>query len=211
MVATPLHAPQGGKGVRDRLDANYYNRSLVHLSAGSSVPLMRKHLWLVVRGMVKLSSVSEQGDSLLLALVGPDEPFGESLSSQEALEASTLVDTDLLCLPLAELAEQPELAIALVQSLSHRCRQSESLVALLGLRLVEERVRGFLELIAQDYGQVCDQGLRLPFRLTHQDLASAVNTTRVTVTRIIGQLKEEGWLVGDDQRHLVISHLPRCR
>ena len=211
MVTTPLRASNAGDGFRDRLEASYHNRSVVHLPAGSPVPLLRNHLWLVVRGMVKLGSVSEHGDSLLLGVVGPDEPLGESLSSQETLEAVTLVDSDLLCLPLHELAGRPELTLTLVQALSRRCRQSEALVALLGLRLVEDRIRGFLELIAQDYGHPCDQGLRLPFRLTHQDLASALNTTRVTVTRIIGQLKEEGWLVGDQQRHLVISHLPRRR
>ena len=209
MVATAWRPSSNGEGFRDRLELSFQRRGLVNLPAGSSVPLLRKHLWLVVRGMVKLSAVSEQGEPLLLALVGPDEPFGESLSSQELLEATTLVDSDLLCLPLAELTERPELALTLVQSLNQRCRQSEALVALLGLRLVEERIRGFLELIANDYGQPCDQGLRLPFRLTHQDLASALNTTRVTVTRIIGQLKEEGWLIGDAQRHLVVSHLPR--
>ncbi|MFM8525742.1 MAG: Crp/Fnr family transcriptional regulator [Cyanobacteriota bacterium] len=211
MVVTPLRPASGGEGFRDRLEASFQNRGLVHLPAGSSIPLLRHHLWLVIRGMVKLGSVTEQGDPLLLALVGPDEPFGESLSSQDALEAVTLVDSDLLCLPLSEASARPELALTLVQSLSHRCRQSEALVALLGLRLVEERIRGFLELIAQDYGHPCPQGLRLPFRLTHQDLASALNTTRVTVTRIIGQLRQEGWLAPDDHRHLVISHLPRRR
>jgi CRP-like cAMP-binding protein len=44
-------------------------------------------------------------------------------------------------------------------------RQSEALIALLGLRRVEERVRGFLELLAQEYGQPCEQGLRLNLRL----------------------------------------------
>jgi CRP-like cAMP-binding protein len=211
MVVTQFRASSGGEGCRDRLEASFHSRSLVHLPAGSSVPLLRNHLWMVVRGMVKLGSLTEQGDPLLLGLVGPDEPFGEPLSSQEVYEASTLVDSDLLCLPLAELLEKPELALTLVQSLGSRCRQAESLLALLGLRLVEDRVRGFLELIAQDYGHPCAQGLRLPFRITHQDLASALSTTRVTVTRVIGQLKEEGWLQGDEQRHLVISHLPRQR
>lgn len=211
MVATPSSGPRGTNGVRDRLESNYRNRSLVHLPAGTSVPLLRQHVWLVIRGMVKLGAVTEQGEPLLLALVGADEPFGDSLSSQELLEATTLVDTDLLCLPLTELGQRPDLTLSLVQALSRRCRQSEALVALLGQRLVEDRVRGFLELIAQDYGHPCEQGLRLPFRLTHQDFASALNTTRVTVTRILGQLKEEGWLSADDQRHLVISHLPRRR
>ena len=49
-----------------------------------------------------------------------------------------------------------------------RYRQAESLLALLGLRRVEERVRGFLELLAKDFGEPCEAGLRLNLRLTHQ-------------------------------------------
>jgi hypothetical protein len=32
----------------------------------------------------------------------------------------------------------------------------------------------------------------------------------VTVTRVIGLLRDEGWLSIDAQRHLVITHLPRA-
>jgi CRP-like cAMP-binding protein len=90
-------------------------------------------------------------------------------------------------------------------------RQSESLISLLGLRRVEDRVRGFLELLAEDYGQPCDQGLQLNLRLTHQDLASALSTTRVTVTRVLGLLRDEGWLQILPNRQLVVTHLPQTR
>ena len=49
--------------------------------------------------------------------------------------------------------------------------------------------RGFLELLAKDSGEPCEAGLRLNLRLTHQEIASALSTTRVTVTRVLGQLR----------------------
>ena len=110
---------------------------------------------------------------------------------------------------MAEIEQSPQLAIAMMEAVGTRYRQAEYMLSLLGLRRVEERVRGFLELLAQDYGQSCNEGLRLNLRLTHQDMASALSTTRVTVTRVIGLLRDEGWLKIDPQRHLVISHLPR--
>jgi len=36
-----------------------------------------------------------------------------------------------------------------------------------------------------------------------------LSTTRVTVTRILGALRDEGWLQIDSQRRLVVSHLPQ--
>ena len=129
----------------------------------------------------------------------------------EAYAATTLVDTDLLCVSCEEIQRSPHLAMGLLQGMAARYRQSEALLALLGLRRIEDRVRGFLELLANDYGQPCEQGLRLQIKLTHQELASTLSTTRVTVTRILGALRDEGWLQIDSQRRLVVSHLPHQR
>lgn len=209
MVSSPSRDAGRSDGLREILESSYQKRNLVHLTPGSSVPLLKNTIWLVVRGMVKLGAVSIHGDELLLGLAGPNEPFGDPLSNVEAYEAITLSDTDLLCLSCAEIEQSPHLAMALMQAVASRYRQAESLLALLGLRRVEERVRGFLELLAQEYGQPCSTGLRLNLRLTHQEMASTLSTTRVTVTRVIGLLRDEGWLSIDAQRHLVITHLPR--
>jgi CRP-like cAMP-binding protein len=204
-----VFTPSGQKGFRTSLEDTYQRRDLVHLAAGSRVPLLRQHIWLVARGMVKLGCITESGDDLVLGLAGPNEPFGEPLTNIDLYEAVTLCDSDLLCLPLDEIASVPHLSVTLVKAMASRMRQAEALIALLGLRRIEDRVRGFLELLAQDYGQPCEQGLRLSLRLTHQDIASALSTTRVTVTRVLGLLKDEGWLQIDGQRQLVISHLPK--
>ena len=209
MVFTPARESSQSPSFVELLEASYEKRSLVHLPAGSRVPLLKKSVWLVVRGMVKLSAISVQGDELLLGLAGPNEPFGDPLSNVEVYEATTLCESDLLCLTCDEIAASPHLAMALLQGMGVRYRQSEAMLGLLGLRRIEDRVRGFLELLANDYGQPCDQGLRLNIKLTHQELASALSTTRVTVTRVLGSLKDEGWLQMDGQRRLVIAHLPR--
>ena len=62
-----VFTPNGQKGLRTSLEDTYQRRDLVHLAAGSRVPLLRQHIWLVTRGMVKLSCITEQGDDL----VGP--------------------------------------------------------------------------------------------------------------------------------------------
>jgi len=204
-----VFTPNGQQELRHALENAYQRRGLVHLSAGSKVPLLRGHVWLVARGMVKLSCITEQGDDLLLALAGPNEPFGEPLTNLDLYEATALTDSDLLCLPMDEVEATPHLAMTLVRAMTSRMRQSESLIALLGLRRIDDRVRGFLELLAEEYGQPCELGLRLNLRLTHQDIASALSTTRVTVTRVLGMLRDEGWLHLDDQRQLVVAHLPQ--
>lgn len=196
---------------RSLLETTYRRRSLVHLVAGSSVPLLRDQLWLVVRGMVKLGALTIHGDELLLGLAGPDQAFGEPLHDLDTYSATTLCSTDLLCLSWAEIQADHQLAVAILQRVSQRQRQSQALLALLGLRRVEDRLRGFLELLALDYGQPCERGLLLDLGMTHQELASALGTTRVTVTRVLGHLREAGWLDADGQRRLVLRSQPRCQ
>ncbi|NDG74085.1 MAG: Crp/Fnr family transcriptional regulator [Synechococcaceae bacterium WB8_1B_136] len=204
-----VFTPSRELAFRGVLENTFQKRDLVHLSTGSAVPLLRNHVWMVVRGMVKLSCITDQGEDLVLGLAGANEPFGEPLTNLDLYEAITLCDTDLLCLPMEEVESTPHLAMALVRAMASRMRQSEALISLLGLRRVEDRVRGFLELLAEEYGQPCDQGLRLNLRLTHQDIAAALSTTRVTVTRVLGLLRDEGWLQFDGQRQIVVSHLQR--
>lgn len=208
MVFTPAQVADQRNSFRELLEDSYARRQLVHLPAGSNVPLLRSRLWVVVRGMVKLCASSVQGDALMLGLAGPNEPFGDPLSSQPTAEATTLVASDLLCLSGDEILGAPHLAIGLLQGLAARYRQSEAMLALVGLRRIEDRLRGFLELMAEDYGQPCEQGLRLPVRLTHQDLAGALSTTRVTITRVLGDLRSSGWLLLGDDRHFVLAHQP---
>ncbi|MEB3239042.1 MAG: Crp/Fnr family transcriptional regulator [Cyanobacteriota bacterium] len=210
MVASPQSfASPEAAGWLEQLETTFRSRSLIHLAAGSPVPLLSDHVWLVVRGMVRLSTCQMSGDEALLGLAGPNEPFGRPLSAVDPYDAITLTASDLLCLRWDEIIGDPQLSSLLLQALARRYRQAEALLALMGLRRVEERLRAFLELLAADYGQPVEAGVRIGVRLTHQDLANALGSTRVTITRLLGQLREEGWLVLESGRHLVVAHRRR--
>ena len=210
MLATPSSdLSSTALGFKAFLEGSYQKNNVVHVTSGSLIPLPKNSVWFVVRGMVKLGAVSVHGDELVLGLVGPNEPFAAAFTNVEAYDAVALTDCDLLCCNLAEVEQSPQLALALAKAMTARYRQAESMLALLGLRRVEERVRGFVELLARDFGEPCDDGLRLNLRLTHQEIASALSTTRVTVTRVLGQLRDEGWLQIDSSRHLVMTRTGR--
>jgi len=78
------------------------------------------------------------------------------------------------------------------------------MLAMVGCRRVEDRLRQLLLLLQMEVGQPVTGGTRLSVRLTHQHLASAIGTTRVTVTRLLGQLREEGRLLIDESRHIIL-------
>ncbi|MEN9221521.1 MAG: Crp/Fnr family transcriptional regulator, partial [Thermostichus sp. BF3_bins_97] len=84
-------------------------------------------------------------------------------------------------------------------------RQTEALLALAGRRRVEDRLRQLLSLLAGELGSPTAAGIRINVRLTHQDLANAIGTTRVTITRLLNRFRQQGWITLDKHRHLVIK------
>ena len=203
-----LFTPNSANDFLGGLENNYKRRNTLYFVTGSIIPLLPDHVWIVVRGIIKLSCLNEQGEDTLLGVLGPNQCFGELLTDLDLCEAKTLSDCDLLCISMEEVESTPHLCVNVMHCLINRNHQSEALIALLGLRGVQNRVCGFLELLAQDYGRPCEQGLMLTLRLTHQEIADALSTTRVTVTRVMGILKDEGWLLYDKDSQIILKHLP---
>lgn len=178
----------------------------INLSSNSIIPLSEHSLWLVKQGLVKLSASTEDGECLLLGLVGPEQTFGASLTTVEAFTAVALCDCELLRFNLSDIEASANLSLLMMRAMAARLRQSEAMLSILGQRRIEDRVRYFLELLASEYGIVTPSGILINVRLTQQDIANALSTTRVTVTRVIGQLKKQEWLRSNPERYFIIQN-----
>lgn len=196
-------APQ--PDIRPILEDLYKERSLRPYTSGQVIQMSPDEIWIVCRGVVQLGTLYATGDEALLGLACPSMPFGLPLTSIRPYQASALTAVDLMRLTLAEVEGSPRLAQGIFRQISRRLSQTEAILAMVGYRRVEERLRHLLLLLKQEVGQPADEGTRLSVRLTHQQLANAIGTTRVTVTRLLNQLRDDGWLVIDRQRHIIVS------
>ncbi|MBE9127546.1 MULTISPECIES: PAS domain-containing protein [unclassified Coleofasciculus] len=171
---------------------------------GETISLNSKVVWLVCQGLVKLTTVSEEGDEVLMGLAGQSMPFGSSMTCLQIYQATALSkEVELVSISLAEISTSLPLSQALLQRMKLRLQQTESLLALAGKRRVQDRFYHFLLWLKQEFGQPVPQGTRLMIRLTHQDLAEACCTTRVTVTRLMGKLHKQGKIAFDSERHII--------
>jgi CRP-like cAMP-binding protein len=186
------------------LEEIYRDRPLHPFEAGQSIPLYPHEIWVVSRGVVQLNTLHASGDEVLLGLVCPSMPFGLPLTTLEPYQAVALSDADLMRLTVTEVEQSPQLSKGIVRHLVRRMQQTEALLALVNQRRVEDRLRQFLRLLQREVGQETPAGTRLTVRLTHQHLANAIGSTRVTVTRALGQFQDAGWLSIDRSRHIVI-------
>jgi PAS domain S-box-containing protein len=182
------------------------DRSRHFYSKGEVISLEPQSIWLVCQGLVKLSTMNETGDEVLVGLAGPSMPFGSSMTSLSTYQATALSkDVQLVCLSLQEIAACPRLTQALLPKISDRVRQTELLLAIAGKRHVKNRLYYLLLWLKQEFGQRAGQGTRLSVRLTHQELADACCTTRVTITRELSKLQQQGKIRFDSQHHIVFN------
>ncbi len=190
--------------LRHLLEELYQGRSLYPFCSGQAIPMLPHEIWIVCRGIVQLGTLYDNGDESLLGLACPSMPFGLPLTLMSPYQAIALSDVDLMRLSLIEIEQSPLLAQGIFPHLTRRLRQSEAVLAMVGYRRVEDRLRHLLLLLKQEVGQPAPTGTRLSVRLTHQQIANAIGTTRVTITRLLNQLREEGWLAIDRSRHIVL-------
>ncbi len=186
------------------LEQLYRERTLTPYTAGRTIPLRVNEVLIVCRGVVQLYTIQQDGSETLLGLAGPSMPIGLPLTIVDPYWATALTDVDVLPLQITEVESSPLLMAGICRHMMLRLQQSEAWLAIAGKRLVADRLRQLLLLIAQEFGHVEPCGVRVPVRLTHHQLATAIGTTRVTVTRLLKDFKNEGWLQ-TQQRYLIVQ------
>lgn len=171
---------------------------------GDLISLEHKKLWFVIRGVVKLTALSEQGEEMLIGLLGEATVFGPSLTTLPTYQATALEKTQLVSLPIADVFQSSQLTQIILPLLTYRLQQAERFLSIYGQMRVEDRFVQLLMLLRQEVGESVKNGVRLTVRLTHQDLAGACGTTRVTITRLLGKFQQEGKVIVDSQNHLIL-------
>ena len=168
------------------------------------------YMYVIREGRVQVSKLSDDGREKILEFFEKGDFFGEmSLLDDAPRSASVraLTDTRILALSRADflsvLRRSPDVAMAVVQELARRLRETGEQASSLSFQRVKERTIGLLERLAKDPSE---DGERLVTpSLTHQQIADMIGTSRETVTRVLKVLKEQGWLAQEGKHYLVCS------
>jgi CRP-like cAMP-binding protein len=179
-------------------------RRLHFFGKGQIIPLLPQGIWQVHQGLIQLTMLSASGDEVLLGWAGEGHFFGLWLTILQAYNATAVSNVHLKWFSVKEIEGSPRISQIIALQLKQRIQQSEALLAIAGQRHVEERLKQLLLLLKQEMGQPVPGGTRLNIRLTHQHIASAISTTRVTITRLLSKLQQQGWIILDRDRHIVI-------
>ena len=159
-------------------------------------------LFVIAKGQVKVSLVSEDGREVILSLLGPGAVFGElSLLDGKPRSANVVAteDTELVMLRRSDflqlLHRVPQIAISLLAELAARLRKTDRKIEGLALLDVTSRISETLLQLASEQGNDTPQGVMVRSRPTHQQLANMSGTTRETVSRVLKRLESQGYII----------------
>lgn len=167
-------------------------------------------LYVIVSGKVKVYVADDQGKEIVLNIQGPGAHLGELAllgDSRRTASVMTLEDAKFLVITkqafLACLSKHPGIALNLIRALVGRVRALTNNVSSLALQDVYGRVASTLMQHATE-----QDGTLITNKLTQQDIANLVGSSREMVSRIFKDLKAGGYISVEGRRITITRKLP---
>jgi len=186
----------------------HFERNEVIYSAGDASDGM----YLIESGRVKVSLLSHEGEEKIIGICQKGELVGEVClcdrgpRENQAVALETVDVTSFrVAVLLRVLQSRPETVFSLLMVFCTRIQDYQQQLAALAFDDVRERLaKEMLRLGELPEGEPKRGAVELPVRLTHQELANLVSTTRDNVTRIMNEFRKDG-LVNYDRKRIFIS------
>lgn len=152
-------------------------------------------MFLIEEGQVCLELITADGKTLTLALLEKNEFFGEMAVMDNAGRSCRATAATALSLASISrenfrtlLLQKPDIALKIITVLCRRLRLTDNRLEGMAYGRVKER---FVKMLAERTG---DNRI-IQITKTHQQLATELGTTRETITRVIQELRAEGWII----------------
>ena len=175
-------------------------------------------LYVLISGVVKLFRPYSGSKEATLRLLKPWDIFGHLAFAGEARQrayAEAVTECNVTKVPKIfmerAIRREPQAAMKMMTLLELRLVQYEELVKCLLPRETEERLATLLPLLAQKFGKSNENGfVTIDLRLTHQDLAAMVASSRESVTKVLSEMRNRG-VIKVESRRITLKDFGRPR
>lgn len=155
-------------------------------------------IYLVEKGWVKIYRLADDGRRVTVAIRHPGELVGlaETLcNARRSCYAEAMDEVDLVVLKREAFMEllnsTPNLAIKVAEVLGGRLREAHATIHEMVSWPVHGRLALLLLKLAERSGVDTGNGIELNLRITHEEIACMIGTSRPTVTSIFNAFKNE--------------------
>ena len=204
-------------------NAPFDNRYLETLAAAGTMRVYPKHtlliqegdrsdqLYVVLSGRLKVFLSDSEGKEIVIDTLGPGQCFGEMALEGQPRSASVMT-MEACKLAVIErdqfrqfIGANPDAAYALILTLIHRARNLTRTIGSLALLDVYGRVARLL----LDNAHEEDGAMIVGERITQQEIAKRVGSSREMVSRIVADLREGGYIGIENGRMVIHRPLPK--
>lgn len=169
-------------------------------------------LYIIKGGRIKIAKVTMDGREKTLTILQPGDFFGEMALFDDLPRSATAeaIDPEVRLLAISKadfervITENPQIALRIMRDLTRRIRQVNQQVEDLAFKDVHGRVASTLYNLMQTEGAKTGKtGVSL--KMTHQDLANMVGSSRETVTRALNRLQDQGVIAISHQQITILK------
>jgi CRP-like cAMP-binding protein len=162
------------------------------------LPTITNSMWSISSGVVKTYTMTPQGKIITLGFWGEEDIVGQFLSTIRPYLIECITDVEATSIPLESSSQICSAAIA-------RGRQTKQLMYIVRLPKMQQRLWLLLDSLADRFGCMVKQGKLIDLKLTHQELADTIGTTRITVTKLLNSF-ERAALISRYRKKTIILH-----
>ncbi len=194
-ILEPLSQEQIEELIEERLqDTHFEQGQILYAPEDRS-----EALFLLKSGRVRIYKLDPDGDEFTLAVVDDGTIFGEMALTGQRLHGAyaEAMEPTYVCILKREdvqwlIREYPDIGLEIMRVLGERLRMYERRLEDIGLKSVTARLASLILQLAESEGVMTSEGLKIPTHYTHEQLATMIGSSRVSVTKAFAQLQDEG-------------------
>jgi len=174
-------------------------------------------LYIVTKGKIKITKLSQSGREIILELISPMDFFGGiAVMRGFPYPANAVAMDDAEVLKISRnnlmriLDRFPNLMYWMAMNISDRIKGSHEALKNIAVEKVESRIASLLIKLADKAGSKTDNAVAIDMKLTKQDIAEMVGTTVETSIRTMSKFKKLG-IVSEKSGEIVIRDLTKLK
>lgn len=154
-------------------------------------------LWSVDWGIVRTLTWNEEGAVVCLGYWGVGDVVGQPLSGVYPYQIECLTRVEATSIPVDQWSE-------LFDRIMAHSQTTEELFSIVRSERVYNRLNKLLIWLGNKFGRTVPQGILIDVRLTHQNIAELIGTTRVTVTKLLKELEAERKIIRNSRHYIIL-------
>ena len=166
--------------------------------------------FVLLHGRLRVTQVTSEGQQVVVRMVNPGDLFGIAKALRRLDypgTATAVAESVVLAWPMGMWSEfldrHPSLAVSAMQTVGSRLLEAQQRLRELSTEEVERRVAHAVLRLANQSGKREENGVRIDFPISKQDIAEMTGTTLHTVSRILTAWEAAGLVEGGRQKLLV--------